>query len=256
MFFIELVAPFGIFLTGTPKKISIYLIILFMLLIFLSGNYTFFNLLTALLAWFVLEDSEQTNLKSWGWIAIAPFGAAYLLISCTQIVDTFRSGLQWPAWVTEVQESVAPFRSVNPYGLFQVMTTQRLEIEIQGSNKPKDEASWKPYVFKFKPGPLERPPLWCQPYQPRLDWQLWFAALSRPEDEPWFNNLLARLLQGNKEVTALLEKNPYPDQPPRYLRAILYEYRFTGFEEKRQSGNWWTRKALRLYSPIVFLTDK
>jgi len=126
------------------------------------------------------------------------------------------------------------------------MTTERPEIIIEGSN---DGREWRPYVLPFKPGPLDRAPVWATPHQPRLDWQLWFAALAPREMNPWLQGLFAGLLRGSKPVLALFERNPFPDRPPRYIRASLYRYHFTTADERAASGDWWTREYLGEFWP-------
>jgi len=101
------------------------------------------------------------------------------------------------------------FRIVNGYGLFRVMTKDRGEIVIEGS---ADGIDWLPYEFKWKPGDVKRAPRWCAPHQPRVDWQMWFAALGTPQQNPWFGGLIVRLLQGSRDVSRLLARNPFPDQ--------------------------------------------
>jgi hypothetical protein len=130
------------------------------------------------------------------------------------------------------------------------MTKDRGEIVIEGS---ADGIDWLPYEFKWKPGDVKRAPGWCAPYQPRLDWQMWFAALGTPQQNPWFSGLVIRLLQGSRDVSRLLAHNPFPDQPPHYIRAGFYRYRFTTAEEHRQSGAWWKRQELGEYLPTVSL---
>ena len=150
------------------------------------------------------------------------------------------------AWVARVLGYVEPFDLVNSYGLFRDMTHTRPEIVIEGSN---DGRSWLEYEFRWKPGDLARRPRFVEPHQPRLDWQMWFAALSRFGDERnrWFEALMRRLLEGLPPVVALLEKNPFPDAPPRYVRAILYDYHFTDAKAHRETGAWWRREKLGMY---------
>jgi len=148
---------------------------------------------------------------------------------------------------------VQPFRIVSSYGLFRRMTPTRPEIVIEGSN---DTATWLPYEFKWKPGDLRRPPRFVEPHQPRLDWQMWFAALADYRSTPWFGNLLARLLQGSPDVLALMEKNPFPEAPPRYVRAVLYEYHFTDPATRKRDGTWWRREEKGLYCPPVSLSGR
>jgi lipase maturation factor 1 len=130
------------------------------------------------------------------------------------------------------------------------MTKERLEIILEGSD---DAIEWKAYEFKWKPGALDRMPGFVEPHQPRLDWQMWFAALSDVRQNPWFLGLAFRLLENSPDVVHLLGKNPFPDKPPRYLRAEIYRYRFTTVAEHRQTGAWWQRDDARTYLPTVSL---
>jgi hypothetical protein len=145
-----------------------------------------------------------------------------------------------------------PFRVVNPYGLFQVMTTSRPEIVIEGSD---DGVEWKTYEFRWKVGDVKRRPEFVAPHQPRLDWQMWFAAISSFREESWFLSFCHRLLDDSAPVTALLEKNPFPRAPPRFLRATVYDYHFTDPATRRATGAWWRRAPLGLYCPVLTLVD-
>ena len=109
------------------------------------------------------------------------------------------------------------------------------------------------YDFKYKPGDVERPPPFVAPHQPRLDWQMWFAALGTVQQNPWFVNLSVRLLEGDPGVLGLLETNPFPNRPPKWIRASLFDYHFTTPAQRGKTGDWWTRKYLRLYMPPVAL---
>ena len=132
-------------------------------------------------------------------------------------------------------------------------STTRSEIIVEGS---KDGNIWVPYEFKYKPGDLKRPPMQVAPHQPRLDWQMWFAALGNYKNNPWFLNFMVRLLQGSPEVLKLLETNPFPERPPRYIRATLYRYRFTDFATRRREGTWWRRDRMGLYIPPLSLSGQ
>src|SRR6516162_11346211 len=127
-----------------------------------------------------------------------------------------------------------------------------IEIIIEGS---ADGIDWQSYEFKWKPGGVKRAPGWCAPHQLRLDWQMWFAALGSYRQNPWFVQTVIALLHGKPRVAALFEENPFPESPPRYIRATLYRYRFTSAEEHRQTGAWWKRQALGEYLPSVSLED-
>jgi len=141
-----------------------------------------------------------------------------------------------------------PLRVANQYGLFAVMTRGRYEIEFQGS---RDGQNWIAYVFRNKPQALNEPPGVYAPYQPRFDWNLWFASLG-----DWTNNSIVpnteiRLLSNSRDVLKLFRENPFPDGPPKQVRAVLWQYWFTTVAEKRVTGNWWKRQLLGLYAPTL-----
>jgi hypothetical protein len=141
-----------------------------------------------------------------------------------------------------------PFRIANQYGLFAVMTRGRYEIEFQGSN---DGENWTPYEFRYKPQALNEAPRIYAPYQPRFDWNLWFASLTNWREAPIVPNTEVRLLGNDKDVLALFRGNPFPLSPPRQIRAVLWQYWFTSLAEKRATGNWWRREYLGLYAPTL-----
>jgi hypothetical protein len=147
---------------------------------------------------------------------------------------------------------LSPLRTFNSYGLFAVMTTTRPEIIIEGSD---DGVHWLPYEFKYKPGDVRRRPRFVEPHQPRLDWQMWFAALSDYRRNPWLVNFCVRLLQGSPSVLALLEHNPFPNVPPRFIRAVEYDYHFTDFAARRKTGAWWRRQRVGEYLPPISLRE-
>jgi hypothetical protein len=150
-------------------------------------------------------------------------------------------------------EALEHLRIANQYGLFAVMTNGRYEIEFQGSN---DGENWTPYPFRNKPQALNEAPRIYAPYQPRFDWNLWFASLGdwRQDDMVPFTE--ERLLENDKDVLALFQSNPFPQAPPRYVRALLWQYWFTTREEKRITGNWWRRQLLGLYAPVLTRTPE
>jgi hypothetical protein len=148
-------------------------------------------------------------------------------------------------------EALEPFRIANEYGLFAVMTRTRAEIEFQGSN---DGDTWTAYPFKYKPQALNEPPGIYAPYQPRFDWNLWFASLGDWERNDIVPLAEERLLENDADVLALFKGNPFGASPPRYVRAVLWQYWFTSIEEKRRTGNWWRREPLGLYAPELTRT--
>ena len=172
-----------------------------------------------------------------------------LIVFCSLVKMDERFGGTPPEAAQAVDDLIEPLHLVSSYGLFAVMTTKRNEIVVEGSN---DGAEWREYVFLYKPGDVARRPRWNIPHQPRLDWQMWFAALDDPRYLPWFSRFLERLLENEPTVTALLEKNPFPDKPPVYVRAQFYDYTYASSEEKAV-GRWWNRRLLGLYFPVARL---
>jgi hypothetical protein len=134
---------------------------------------------------------------------------------------------------------IDPFRTISGYGLFRVMTRERPEIVLEGS---ADGRAWTAYEFRWKPGATSRAPSFVQPHMPRLDWQMWFAALNPRRASGWLQGLSSRLLQGAPDVLELLDDDPFPGSPPRYLRWTYYDYRFTTPEERARTGDWWHRE--------------
>jgi hypothetical protein len=144
-----------------------------------------------------------------------------------------------------------PFRIANQYGLFAVMTRGRYEIEFQGSN---DGSNWIPYPFRYKPQALNKAPGIYAPYQPRFEWNLWFASLGDWQQNDMVPLTEERLLTNDADVLGLFRSNPFPQSPPRFVRAVMWQYWFTSIEEKRRTGNWWRRQLLGLYAPEITLT--
>ena len=281
MFGVELVIPFLIFAPRRPRIFAAQALAIFQVLILLTGNYTFFNWLTLALCLTLLDDfaleklcfsnrnrrgsqaetpetearslAASATLNRWRCAFTIPLAVVVFSVTCLQLFGLFhlRPAILKP--IAALQQWLSPFRSLNSYGLFAVMTPTRPEIIVEGSD---DGKTWRPYEFKYKPGDLKRRPEFVAPHQPRLDWQMWFAALGRWEDNPWFGDFCLRLLDGSPEVLALLARNPFPHQPPRYLRATVYDYEFTSCAEQRQTGNWWRRENPREYLPVVSLRDR
>jgi len=160
--------------------------------------------------------------------------------------------LIWMFWAlplpTAPVEALEPFRIANRYGLFGIMTRGRYEIEFQGS---QDGKTWVAYPFRYKPqDPSTRPGIYA-PYQPRFDWNLWFASLGSWREYPIVPSTEVRLLSNDNDVLVLFEKNPFPHEPPRQVRAVIWQYWFTTMSEKRTQGLWWRRQFLGLYAPTI-----
>ena len=261
--FIELALPFLLFFPRRLRLLGAGGIVFLQVLIALTGNYGIFNLLTLALCLLAVDDAV------WGGLAarmaavpgqrflppgvLWPVAAAVILLSLVPLAFAFRQPVPWIEPLARVYESVQPFRTINGYGLFAVMTTERREIVVQGSD---DGVSWKTYGFRYKPGPVRRAPPWVAPYMPRLDWQMWFAALAGEERTPWFGNFLLRLLQGSPRVLDLLGEVPsFAGGHPRYVRALADGYTFTTPEQRKKSGDWWKPEPLAIYYPEASLKD-
>ena len=235
------------------------------LLIAATGNFGFFNLLTVALCVPLLDDRcfprrwrdrlavpapARTARRGLAGRLVLPLAAVPVALSGLELLALRGRRPRLPRLLGRVREAIAPFRSLNTYGLFAVMTTRRPEIIVEGSN---DGRTWLPYEFRWKPGDVRRPPAFTGLHMPRLDWQMWFAALGSFWENPWVLRFLVRLLEGSPEVLGLLRRNPFPGAPPRYTRAVLYDYRFTDRAARKATGAWWRRELLGLYCPVLTL---
>jgi predicted DCC family thiol-disulfide oxidoreductase YuxK len=258
---IEIGVPFLILAPRRLRVLAFVLLEGLQVLIALTGNYAFFNLLTASLGLFLLDDAA---LGSWGSVRVErvrphriqrglliAVAVVTVPVSAIAFAGALRIELPGAALVDPLVNLTEPFRSVNQYGLFAVMTVTRPEIVIEGS---EDGSTWVEYEFRYKAGDVHRRPPWVAPFQPRLDWQMWFAALSRFDDERWFQNFCVRLLQADRSVLDLLDHDPFYGRKPRYVRAVLYRYQFSNAETRRRDGAWWTRERLGEYSPVLSLS--
>jgi predicted DCC family thiol-disulfide oxidoreductase YuxK len=263
MFVVELILPFLIFCPRRLRFCAGFGILLLQSCILITGNYNWFNLQTMLLCLPLFDDAAIRKISPPRLVRPLPVrhqapprtvtavvsALAVLIVFCSLVRMDERFGGNPPMVAQAIDGLIEPLHIVSAYGLFSVMTMKRDEIVIQGSN---DGSEWRDYEFRYKPGDVARAPLWNIPHQPRLDWQMWFAALDDPRRLPWFSRFLERLLRNEPTVTALLEKNPFPDKPPIYVRAEFYDYTFAGSEEKAK-GQWWDRQLLGLYFPAVHL---
>jgi len=271
---IELVAPCGIFAPRRVRLVSASLLVLLQLAIAATGSYGFFNLLTIVLCLSLLDDAALGALVPPRWrargippaeppapaergraatarAAAAALGAAFVFtVTGATALDHVVPG-PLPTAVEGLLDALAPLRSFNAYGLFAIMTKQRPEITLEGS---RDGEHWKPYVFRWKPGPLDRAPGFAGLHMPRLDWQMWFAALADCQREPWILAFQARLLEGSPQVLGLLASNPFPDLPPRRVRSWIALYRFADADARRR-GLWWQRGEEAPYCPVLELRD-
>jgi hypothetical protein len=255
MFAIELATPLLFFAPPPFCYAAGALTIGLMVSIMATGNYCFFNLLTIALALLLFDDGAWPQRgaggaieASWPWWALLPAAVVLGALSVRPAVYLFGRRVRWPHVVERLFARFEPFRLVGSYGLFAVMTTERPEIVVEGSN---DGVTWNAYEFKWKPGDPMRPPRYCMPHQPRLDWQMWFAALGDYRNYRWFTAFLARLLENAPAVVALLRENPFGASPPRFVRGVIYRYRFATRAERRATGAWWRREPLGLYGSAL-----
>ncbi|HET9856483.1 MAG TPA: lipase maturation factor family protein, partial [Chthoniobacterales bacterium] len=268
---VEIIVPLFIWAPRRLRLLACGLLVFLQIMIAATGNYCFFNLLTVALCLLLIDDSiwrrQRGALQTSGGTRavvshyfadrLSIYAAAVVIVltlplNARLIYGAFKPEAEWSRLLGSVYARAEAFRIVNGYGLFRVMTKDRREIVIEGS---ADGIDWKPYEFKWKPGDVMRAPGWCAPHQPRLDWQMWFAALGSYQQNSWFVKTVISLLHGKPKVVALFERNPFPQSPPRYVRATFYRYRFTTAQEHRETGAWWKRQELGEYLPSVSLED-
>jgi hypothetical protein len=211
----------------------------------LTANYGFFNYLSAALLLFVLDDRHLGSARvAIGAPALRPRGAVLgtVLVALTIVPFLgFVPGLRGlDRALLPVRRVLAPFRSINAYHLFAQMTLVRREPVIEGS---VDGVTWQSYELRYEPGDLERPPPFVAPYQPRVDFQVWFLFLG-PRGARWFERLLDRLVQAPSAVVSLFARDPFPATPPRFVRIAVYRYRFTDIATRAATGAWWQRELL------------
>ncbi len=263
---VELIVPFFIFGARRLRMIGGWLLIGFQLFLIVSGNLSFLNWLTIVICIPLFDDQALQSLLPKRWvlkaaqraqqkqtglsrrIVIGSVAALLLVLSVNPIVNMLS-----PNQI--MNTSFDPFHLMNTYGAFGSVGKIRYEIIIQGTQNRElgPNTQWKEYEFWAKPGDVQRRPPFIAPYQPRLDWQIWFAAMSTIEREPWLVHLIYKLLQNDPGALRLLAKNPFPDRRPTYIRVELYEYHFTRLGES--PGTWWKRKRVDTYLRPVYLND-
>ncbi len=269
---LELVLIFAIFLPRRSRIVMFFLITVWQIGIILTSNYAFLNYLVLVLGFLLLDDKflgrffpqrhRPAVVSSSGARETAPAGAPGWHNALRQWVQAIF--LTWIFYATSAIlifmlfpsaplptgpiRALEPFRIANEFGLFAVMTRERYEIEFQGSN---DGQTWTPYPFRNKPQDVHAPPRIYAPYQPRFDWNLWFASLGSWRRYPFVLNVEERLLLGSPDVLALFAGDPFPGHPPERIRVVLWQYWFTGWSEKREQGLWWNREQIGLYGPTL-----
>jgi predicted DCC family thiol-disulfide oxidoreductase YuxK len=264
---IQLVLPWLVFLPRRPRFLAAWGFILLQTAIALTGNYHFINLIGLSLCLFLFDDralekafptilrkrAERRFHAAGRTATVSAAVLALVILSANAVAAWERFGLpRSPVLLASVADTVSRLGVSNLYGFFSVMTTERREIVVQGSD---DGEQWRDYVLRYKPGDPRRCPGWNIPHQPRLDWSMWFAALGPPSRSPWLGDLLYRLLEGSEPVLDLFADNPFPDRPPVYVRGMLYRYRYSTPDERAATGACWVREALGPFTPVLSLEE-
>jgi lipase maturation factor 1 len=281
---LELGLVFMLFLPRRWRILCFFTVTAWQIPVILTANYTFLNYLVLVLGVLLLDDRLLLRIMPEGWRAyvgarignlperdmesqdsdssflqrksLPPLQALRLSLTSVMLIWIFYATIAQMIWIVFPRlplpvspvAALDPFRIANRYGLFAVMTRARYEIEFQGSN---DGQTWVAYPFRYKPqDPGQRPGIYA-PYQPRFDWNLWFASLGPWRENPIVPSAEERLLAGSPDVLALFAGNPFPQAPPQQVRAVLWQYWFTTLEEKRTTGMWWKRRLIGLYAPVL-----
>ena len=268
-FFTELIVPFFIFLPRRFRITAALITISMQLLIIASSNHNWINLLTIALCLFLLDDRLLRKILpdrllpgeidipadyspgpdkglekvsgSQKSVYILPVFAFLIMTSSITVFLRYIPDLTFPAAIRQATVVVRSWGIGHDFHVFPTMQTERHELQIEGSNDGKE---WKAYQFKYKPGPLDRRPVFNIPHQPRLDWMIWFVPPQFPEFMYWFDRFIIKLEQGSPEVLDLLAHNPFPNAPPQYIRVQVFQYEFTGVDERNETGNWWKYRYL------------
>ncbi len=265
-FLAELIAPLFAFYPRIARHIAGVVIILFQFNIILSGNLSFLNWLTIVPALACLDDGFWKAILPRALVRKAERAAAQaeeskpMLIS-SRVVAVVIAVLSIQPVVNLLSSqqvmntSFDPLDLVNTYGAFGTVGEERFNVVFEGTsdNDSTDNAHWKPYLYKGLPVLLDKKPPQIAPYQLRLDWQMWFAAMSTPDEYPWTVHLVSQLLHNNADAVSLFRNNPFPDGPPRYVRAVLYRYQFAKPDNPQHL--WWTRERLGNWLPPLSAND-
>jgi hypothetical protein len=229
----------------------------------LSGNYAWLNVLTMVIAWSAIPDTFIPAALPFvlrGASAESPIWFVALVLALTALFVVLS---YWPVVNLLAKRQLMNYafnrlHLVGTYGAFGSVTRERYEIVLEGTSArdPGPDAEWREYEFKGKPGDPRRRPRQIAPYHLRLDWLMWFAALSPRYAEPWFSEMVERLLRGDTLVLRLLGRNPFPEAPPAWVRARYYHYRFASRAERRATGAWWSREPAEDFMRPVTLAKR
>jgi hypothetical protein len=251
----QLVVPFGLLAPEPVAGAAGAVVVVTQAWLVLSGNFSWLNLLTITLAAACFDDAMLGRLLPVGPGRLAGppgwFEAAVVALALLVAALSWRPVRNLLSRRQRMNAAYDPFRLVNTYGAFGTVTRERHEIILEGTDEPVvlPTTRWREYEFKGKPGDPRRRPPQVAPYHLRLDWLMWFAAMSSPAAHPWLGRLVTRLLENDRPTLGLLRRNPFPDAPPTWVRASLYRYRFTSREERRRTGAWWVRTPAGGYLP-------
>jgi len=268
--FVQVVVPFGLFAPQPYASLAGGLIIFHQLWLIVSGNYSWLNWLTVALGItafndFALKIVVPMSIPQTASIPLVFHGLLYA-IGAGAVALSIQPALNLFSKHQKMNHSYNRFHLVNTYGAFGSVTRERYEIVIEGTNDAVilPDTEWREYGFRAKPGdPARMPPQWA-PYHLRLDWLVWFLpftvhvyghGIHIPGYEAWFLRLMRKLLEDDRATLKLLRENPFNDGPPRFVRALFYQYRYTSWREKRESGNWWKRELIDTYLPATSLAE-
>jgi hypothetical protein len=262
----ELVAPWFAFGPRTARHAAGAVMVLFQLSIILSGNLSFLNWLTIVPALACFDDGFWARLLPGALVRKAQAAAARAeesrpmrvtawVVTAVIALLSIQPALNIVSPGQVMNTSFDPLDLVNTYGAFGTVGQERLNVVFEGTSDqyPGDSAHWKPYPYKGLPVALDKRPPQIAPYQLRLDWQMWFAAMASPADYPWTLNLVAKLLHNDPAAVGLFARNPFPRQPPRYIRAVRYRYTFA--RPGNAEGRWWNRERVDIWLPALSAND-
>ncbi|HET7583862.1 MAG TPA: lipase maturation factor family protein [Gemmatimonadaceae bacterium] len=254
---VELVLVWGLFAPRRWRIVLFAIVSAMQVSIILTANYAFLNYLVLALGIFLLDDRAMARLRlrlPAGTPVLRPrwrtWGAAVALvwIFYSTVAALAAYFIPVPRLLAFPARAIAPFRIANAYGLFAVMTPERYEIEFQGTT---DGTTWVPYPFRYKPQDPQAAPGIYAPYQPRFEWNLWFASLGEWQENEWVVLTQQRLLERSRAVLELFARDPFRGRAPLQVRAVLWKYWFTDLDTKNRTGRWWNRRVLGSYSGIV-----
>jgi len=268
--FVQLVVPLALFAPQPFASVAGGLIIFHQLWLIISGNYSWLNWLTVVLGFSAFSDTTISMLFAIHTFETVPPPMVFVIIlyilAGATVLLSIQPTLNLLSRSQLMNYSYNPVHLVNTYGAFGTVTKERYEIVIEGSSEesPENDSDWKAYEFRGKPGNTHRIPPQVAPYHLRLDWMVWFLPFTVrvtrrgiiiPGYDIWFLRFIKKLLENDEKILKLLLHNPFPEEPPLYLRARFYIYRFTNWEERKKSGAWWKRTLIDEYMPPVSISD-